>query len=64
LLRLTWRELDGPLVPDEPPRRGFGCVLLEQGLRHELGGDVAMEFRADGLRCELRLPATVALATA
>jgi PAS domain S-box-containing protein len=63
-LRLTWRELGGLPVPGEPPRRGFGRVLLEQGLRHELGGDVVMEFRADGLRWELRLPADAALAAA
>ena len=61
---MTWRELGGPPLPGEPPRRGFGRTLLEQGLRHELGGDVAMEFPADGLRCELRLPADAALATA
>jgi two-component sensor histidine kinase len=61
LLRLTWRESGGPPVAGEPPRRGFGRVVLEQGLQHELGGEVAMEFRANGLRCDLRLPADAAL---
>jgi PAS domain S-box-containing protein len=60
-LRLTWRERDGPAVP-MPSRRGFGRTLVEQSLKHDLGGEVAMEFRPDGLRCELTIPAGAALA--
>jgi PAS domain S-box-containing protein len=60
-LRLTWREHDGP--PVRPPaRRGFGSALVEQGLRHDLDGTAVMEFRPDGLACELTVPVAGALA--
>lgn len=60
-LRLLWHEHDGP--PVRPPTtRGFGRTLIEQGLRHELGGRVALEFRPGGLVCELAVPARSALA--
>ncbi|HEX6014940.1 MAG TPA: PAS domain-containing protein [Geminicoccaceae bacterium] len=62
-LRLTWRERDGPTVPT-PSRRGFGRTLVEQSLKHDLGGEVAMEFRPNGLRCALTIPASAALADA
>lgn len=50
LLRLTWRESDGPLV-SMPSRRGFGARLLEQGLAEELRGAVRLEFRPEGVLC-------------
>ena len=31
--------------------------LVEQGWRHELGGEVTLDFRPDGLVCELAAPA-------
>jgi two-component sensor histidine kinase len=62
-LCLTWREHDGP--PVRPPaRRGFGSALVEQGLRHDLDGTAVMEFRPDGLACELTVPVAGALAAA
>jgi two-component sensor histidine kinase len=59
-LRLVWRERDG-LPVRAPSRRGFGRTLLEEGLRHELGGEVRLDFRPDGLVCELSVPAKAAL---
>ncbi len=59
-LRLVWRERDGPAVA-APFRRGFGRMLLEQGLTHDLGGRVAMDFRPDGLACELTVPLEAAV---
>jgi len=50
LLRLTWRETDGPPVSG-PIQRGFGARLLEQGLAGELGGAVTLDFRLEGLVC-------------
>ena len=43
-------------------RRGFGRMLIEQGWRHDLGGEVSVEFRPEGLVCELGVPAREALA--
>jgi PAS domain S-box-containing protein len=52
-LRLEWRETGGP--PVKPPeKRGFGSRLIENGLAAELGGAANLDFRADGLRCEVR----------
>ncbi len=59
--RLRWRERGGPPVTP-PERRGFGRTLVEQGWRHELGGEVSLDFRPDGLTCELAAPAATVVA--
>jgi PAS domain S-box-containing protein len=51
-LRLTWRERGGPPVA-YPARRGFGARLLEHGLADELRGVVRLDFRPEGLVCEV-----------
>jgi two-component sensor histidine kinase len=51
-MRLSWRESEGPPVT-APQRKGFGSVLIEQGL---VGyGESFLDFRPDGLRCSLEL---------
>ena len=60
-LRLVWREVDGPPVA-APLRRGFGQVLIEQGWRYDLGGEVGLEFLPEGLLCRLGAPAQAVLA--
>jgi PAS domain S-box-containing protein len=52
-LRFVWRETGGPPV-EGPIERGFGARLLEHGLSEELGGTVCLDFRRDGVRCEVR----------
>jgi two-component sensor histidine kinase len=58
-VRLRWQEINGP--PVQPAdHRGFGRRLIEEGLPRELGGQVRVELRPDGLRCEIRFrPAPV-----
>lgn len=52
-IAFVWEEFDGPAV--EPPmRRGFGSRLIQEGLARELNGEVTMDYRPQGLRCELR----------
>lgn len=51
-LHLTWREVGGPKVI-APGRRGFGRRLLEQGVAADLEGQVSLEFRPDGVVCEI-----------
>jgi PAS domain S-box-containing protein len=51
----TWQELDGPPVV-APQRRGFGSRLVERGLRHDLGGDVQLEFAPAGVTCRIHAP--------
>ncbi|MET0274199.1 MAG: PAS domain-containing protein [Phenylobacterium sp.] len=57
-LRLHWVERGGPPV-ETPSFRGFGSRLLERGLAAELQGKVSLEFRPDGVRCEIETPVTI-----
>jgi PAS domain S-box-containing protein len=52
---LVWRERGGP--PVRPPqRRGFGSKLLERVMPYESGGEVVLDFAAEGVECRMRLP--------
>jgi len=54
-LKLHWVERDGP--PVRPPaQRGFGSMLIEQGLVRELDGAVSLRFDPAGLQCEINFP--------
>ena len=55
-LVLTWKELHGPMVTP-PTRRGFGSVVIERSLRHELKGSGVLSFYIDGVGCVLTIPA-------
>jgi two-component sensor histidine kinase len=54
-LRLTWREEGGPAVAP-PTRRGFGSMLIERSVAHNLGGTARLDFRPEGLAYEVELP--------
>ena len=47
-LGLVWRESGGPPV-QTPQRRGFGSLLLNRLLASQLGGEVAIDYRPDGV---------------
>ena len=51
-LRLDWVESHGPAVTP-PSRAGFGTLLIQRGLAHELGGGATLDFAPDGLRARL-----------
>lgn len=54
-LVLRWAEHDGP--PVKPPEgRGFGTTLIERSVDYELGGRATIDYREDGVRCEIVLP--------
>jgi PAS domain S-box-containing protein len=56
-LVLEWTEQGGP--PVKPPcRRGFGTLLVERSLAHEINGSAELDFRPEGLRCAIELPLT------
>jgi PAS domain S-box-containing protein len=57
MLRLEWREEGGPPVAP-PARRGFGSILLERSLTHDLDGKVTTDFRRKGLVCTIEAPLT------
>jgi two-component sensor histidine kinase len=54
---MTWREEGGPPV-SPPERRGFGSLLLERSLAHDLDGKVSSDFRPEGLVCVIQAPLT------
>jgi PAS domain S-box-containing protein len=55
-LALRWTETGGP--PVEPPRRrGFGSRVMENMVRGQLKGELRLDWSAQGLACEIVLPA-------
>ena len=55
-LVLVWREKDGPPVTPAA-KKGFGLRVIEDGLTHELGATVLMEYPKDGVICTIDMPA-------
>ncbi|WP_417583570.1 HWE histidine kinase domain-containing protein [Pelagibacterium sp.] len=53
-LTIRWVERDGPAVKP-PSDSGFGSVVIERSVSHDLGGSAEMDFRIDGLRAKLRI---------
>ncbi|MGG5819095.1 chemotaxis protein CheB [Falsiroseomonas sp. HW251] len=58
-LLLHWAEEGGPAIRPPGNKTGFGSKLIEQQLRHDLGGTIDVEYRDTGLRADLILPASV-----
>lgn len=56
-LHISWQERGGPpigdpvLTPD-----GYGTAIIRELIRHEVGGDVRLDFASDGVRCEMVVP--------
>jgi PAS domain S-box-containing protein len=55
-LRIEWIEWGGPPVA-VPTRRGFGSRLIERSIKNDLGGEFLPEFRPEGFRAIVNLPA-------
>jgi two-component sensor histidine kinase len=52
---LRWIEVGGP--PANPPtHKGFGTEVIEAMMRGRVGGDVRLDWRTEGLKCEIALP--------
>jgi two-component sensor histidine kinase len=62
-LRITWRESGGGAVTT-PHEVGFGSRLLERGVAGELGGEVTIDYRTDGLVCTIDAPVSEKIAIA
>ena len=54
-LSFCWSESGGPPV-ERPTRIGFGTRLIERGLAGTIAGEVCLDFRRSGLRCDLTAP--------
>ncbi len=54
-INLDWIESGGP--PVTPPfRNGFGSILIERSITHQLGGTATPNFRPDGLHYQISFP--------
>ncbi len=58
-LLFDWQERDGPPVVAPGRRRGFGTELIQQTLAYDLKAEITLDFDPSGLRCLIRLPATI-----
>jgi PAS domain S-box-containing protein len=54
-LTLRWTEARGPIV-HPPTRRGFGTRVLDTMIRGQLKGEMRVDWRPEGLVCEITLP--------
>jgi two-component sensor histidine kinase len=61
-LVIVWEELNGRSEP--PTRSGFGGRVLDATIRTQLSGTIEREWRPDGLRAIIRLPARISSAAA
>ncbi|MEC5325737.1 PAS domain S-box protein [Aurantimonas sp. A3-2-R12] len=53
--RIRWCEIGvGPVSP--PSRRGFGSAMINASVRHELKGQVAVNYGPDGVEVDLVIP--------
>jgi two-component sensor histidine kinase len=52
---IEWHEHGGPPVR-APDRHGFGSTLLKKVLPMQVGAEVEVEFKAEGLRCRIEAP--------
>jgi two-component sensor histidine kinase len=55
-LVIRWTETGGPSVMP-PTRRGFGTRVMDGMIRRQLKGEMRLDWRTDGLTCEITLPA-------
>ncbi|WP_457089042.1 sensor histidine kinase [Microvirga sp. P5_D2] len=55
VLIVEWVESGGPRVAP-PSRQGFGTKLIQRGLAQQLGGEIKLDFKPDGIRCVITFP--------
>ena len=56
-LQVRWHETGlAPLTHRDPERIGYGRILIEQALPHQLGAATTMTFGKDELTCVIDLP--------
>lgn len=54
-LHIVWRERDGPPVA-KPQERGYGSMMIERALAHDLQGSAKLDFQREGLVCTIDAP--------
>jgi PAS domain S-box-containing protein len=53
-LVLRWTERGGPTVT-RPTREGFGTHMMEQMIRRQVGGEMRLDWRTEGIVCQISL---------
>ncbi|OOY25061.1 histidine kinase [Thioclava sediminum] len=56
-LLIDWKERGGPPVTP-PKRRGFGSIIIENSIPHELRGDAEISYKMTGVEAQFRIPPT------
>jgi two-component sensor histidine kinase len=56
MLQLTWEEKDGPIVSEQPTRKGFGTTIITRHAAAAFGGKVEVNFHQKGLQWILIAP--------
>ncbi len=52
---INWQERGGPPVTP-PKRRGFGSMIIESSIPHELKADATVNYKMTGLEARFRIP--------
>jgi two-component system, chemotaxis family, CheB/CheR fusion protein len=60
MLRLQWTESGGTGVKP-PEKSGFGTRVINQSIEYELGGDIRVDFRPEGVAYVISVPVSVML---
>ena len=55
-LRLLWKEQGGPPLDRPPESEGFGSQLIRATVNGQLGGELARDWRREGLAMRLSVP--------
>lgn len=55
-LSLDWQERGGPVIASPPATKGFGSNLARKTVTDQLEGEIAYDWRREGLRVGLRIP--------
>ena len=56
MVRLCWREEGGPPLKAPPDHAGFGSQLVELSAVRQLGGQVARDWKPEGLVVTIDVP--------
>ncbi|NNM76017.1 PAS domain-containing protein [Sphingomonas sp. ID1715] len=56
-VHLSWEEFGGPRINGVPQLSGFGSRLTDMSVVQQLGGTLERDWRPDGLRVRIELPA-------
>jgi two-component sensor histidine kinase/CheY-like chemotaxis protein len=54
MVKLNWREAGGPAT-EAPKKHGFGTKIINATVK-QMGGDVVLDWRPQGLHCMLTIP--------